>query len=127
MRKITVLILCLGFGVVFGQSKGNKKSPENKATEIVGEMDRVVGGLSEAQKNELNPLLVTKIVKKRAIKKDSSLSEDDKKSQKKVLKKDTKTKVQEIMTDPQWVKWKAHMKEKKANKKNKKGEGDNKH
>jgi predicted phage-related endonuclease len=122
MRKLAVLILCLSFGVVFGQSKGNKKSPETKATEIVGEMDKVVGGLSETQKSELHPLLVRKIESKRTIKKDSSLNEDEKKKQKKALKKDTKAKVQSILTEPQWVKWKAYMKEKRASKKKKKDE-----
>ena len=123
MRKLIVLILCFGFGVAFGQSKGNKKSPEVKATQIVTEMDKVVGGLSDTQKGELLPLLVEKIEKKRAIKKDSSMSEDDKKAKRKVLKKETKAKVQGVMTEPQWALWKAHMKEKKANKKQKRSEG----
>ena len=84
-------------------------------------MNSVCGDLTDQQESELHTVLVSKIEKKRTVKADDSLREEQKKAKRKEIKKETKPLIKGIMTDEQWDKWRAHRKTKKAERKANKG------
>jgi Spy/CpxP family protein refolding chaperone len=89
------------------------KTPEAKADQAILKMDEVVGGLDNEQKAKLKPILIKKIVDVKAIRKNDSLSEDERKAKIKPIRQSSRKQINSILTSEQKKKWKAY---KKSNK-----------
>ncbi len=90
-----------------------KKTPESKADQVILKMDEVVGGLDDEQKIKLKPILIRKNVEIKAIRKNDSLSEDEKKAKIKPIRQSSRKQIGVILSSEQKKKWKNY---KKSNK-----------
>ena len=90
-----------------------KKTPESKADQVILKMDEVVGGLDDEQKIKLKPILIRKNVEIKAIRKNDSLSEDEKKAKIKPVRQSSRKQIGVILSSEQKKKWKTY---KKSNK-----------
>lgn len=94
--------------------KGKKKniSPAEKASKMTAKLDETVT-LSPSQKNEVKAVNLHAVVEMNKIKKDESLSEEDKKMALKNVRKQKKEKIKSILNKEQLSKLKAAKKARK--------------
>lgn len=67
-------------------------------------------GLNDDQKSKLKTVLTDQQTKIRALREDTSLSQEDKRAKMKEIRADTQSKLKEILTADQFAKWQEHMK-----------------
>ena len=122
MRKLLFVLFTLTLGLAVAKPpKKDKLTPDQKADKVVAKMDSVVD-LTPEQEKQIHALTLEKIEKIKPIRKDKSLTKEQKKEKIKPIRKETKEEVSKILTAEQQAKWKAYKKEQRAKKKGSKEE-----
>ena len=92
------------------QERKIRKSPEQKADRMISKMDEVVGGLSNEQIVAIKPILLDKIMAIKIIKKDATLTEEDKKAKIKPIRQKARKEINTVLNTDQKKKWKVYKK-----------------
>lgn len=114
MKKLLFVLLTLTIGVALAKPpKKDKLTPDQKADKVVAKMDSVVD-LSADQEKQIHAIAVAKVDKIQPIRKDKSLSKEEKKEKIKPIRKEAKEEIKLVLTKEQQKKWRAYKKAKKA-------------
>ena len=109
-----VVVGSLFAGGIAAQAQENTNTPPAGAPGMRGRpnMEKIAAelGLSDDQKAKLKTVTTNQQAKVRALREDTTLSQEDKRAKLKEIRADTQTQIKEILTEEQFAKWQTIMK-----------------
>ncbi len=112
---LMVAIGFIGFQML-AQAEETKSIPEGRVAAFRERMQEVAAklGLSEEQKEKIKPIIREEMEKARALRKDESLSRQDKVKKLKAIREEIVPKLKAILTSEQFEKWRKMAEERRA-------------